>query len=71
MYFLDRLFIGKRYIYRLALAIMYHNENTNRPFETYKTGSKKGQIRYRITRSKMNKQQPIAKKIQVPPTYGK
>ena len=54
----------------LQLAVLYHNENVNRPVLTYKTGPKKGEPQYTITRSKDTKLQPVAKTLRVPPTYG-
>ena len=53
------------------LAVLYHNENVNRPIATYKSGPKKGQPRYAISRSKDNKLQPRAKPIKEQPTFGK
>ncbi|KAF6040074.1 hypothetical protein EB796_001616 [Bugula neritina] len=51
---------------RYQLAVMYHNENVNRPYRV----SKAGEAMYSISRSKHSKLQPIATKLRVPPTYN-
>ena len=51
-------------ISRLLLTILYHNENVNRLYRTYKSGPKAGQVQHTIDQSKDSKLQPMV-------TYGK
>ena len=55
---------------RLQAAVLYHNENVNRPADRYKSGPKKGEVIYKIARSKDNKLEPRAKVVKVKPTFG-
>lgn len=52
------------------MAILYNNENVNRPASRYVSGPKKGEVRYKITRSKATALEPTAAVVRAPPTFS-